>query len=102
MAVTKQFLKTKPVCKVKFKLTSEDVNGAESVYLTGDFNNWSETAYPMKRLKDGSFTAQVDLEAGKEYRFRYLLDSGQWANDPDADRYEYCQYAGEENSLICC
>ena len=39
------------------------------------FNNWDKSANRMKKLvKDGSFSVVVDLEVGKEYEFKYLLD----------------------------
>lgn len=99
MALTKQFLKSRPVCKVKFAVSSEEAEGREAVYVVGDFNDWSETANPMKKLKDGSFSLTIDLETGREYRFRYFSD-GAWFNDPDADAYSFCTYATEDNSVI--
>ena len=29
--------------------------GADALFLTGDFNNWSETAAPMTRLENGNW-----------------------------------------------
>lgn len=98
MSLTKQFLKTKPVCKVRFRLSSEEAEQAEIVYLSGDFNDW-DTGQPMRRLKDGSFSLQLDLDSGREYQFRYLLQDGRWINDPEADRYEFCTFAGGDNSV---
>jgi hypothetical protein len=60
--------------------------GAERACVVGDFNDWSLTSHPMRR---GStwFTAVVELEAGRSYRYRYLLDGSRWENDWNADRY---------------
>jgi len=102
MSFNKQFLKSKPVCKVKFKLSKEQAGGAEQVRLLGEFDNWSEQGVSMRKLKDGSFSAQLDLECGKEYRCRYLLDGTRWKNDPEADGYEYCSFSGEENFIVSC
>jgi len=79
----KSYTKTGRSCRVTFKLNPEAE--AEAASLLGEFNSWDETSNPMKRLKDGSFSATVSLEAGNEYRFRYLLDGEQWVNDPEAD-----------------
>jgi len=93
----KQFLKTKDVCKVTFSLPTQ-VQG-ESVYLVGDFNHWDETATPMKRNKDGSFSITLDLEKGREYQFRYLVNGSEWHNDWEADRYVPNPFSGD-NSVV--
>jgi len=79
----KSYNKTGRSCRVTFKLNPEVE--AASAALLGEFNAWDESTTPMKRLKDGSFSATVSLEAGSEYRFRYLLDGQQWVNDPEPD-----------------
>ncbi len=79
----KSYTKTGRSCRVTFKLNPEAETTSAS--LLGEFNSWDETSNPMKKLKDGSFSATVSLEAGHEYRFRYLLDGEQWINDIEAD-----------------
>jgi 1,4-alpha-glucan branching enzyme len=88
MSIKKQYLKSKPVCKVSFKVTKEMANGASKVNVVGKFNNWNETSDEMNALKDGSFSLSLDLESGQSYQFRYLLDGSVWINDEAADRYE--------------
>ncbi len=53
----------------------------------------------MKRLKKGGFTVTLELQPGKEYKFRYLIDGNRWENDWGADRYERNPY-GEDNSVV--
>ncbi len=81
----KSYSKTGNYCRVTFKLPAEV--GAETAVLVGEFNNWDENAEPMRKLNDGSFSQTVSLEAGKSYRFRYLLDGTRWENDWEADDY---------------
>lgn len=100
MALKKKFLKTKPVCKVGFSVASDDLNGSKKVFLVGDFNQWDTEARPMRKQKNGSYSITMDLELGREYQFRYLTADGRWLNDPDADRYEFNEYAGTENSVV--
>jgi len=100
MALTKKFLKSKPVCKVTFKLTQKEAKSANSVQLIGEFNDWQEDASPMKKLKNGSFTQTLDLETGKEFRFRYLLDGKEWENDWAADRYLPSASCYEDDSIV--
>lgn len=100
MSFKKQYLKTKPYCKVTFKITAEEAKNAESARLIGDFNNWDLEAEPMKKLKDGSFTTKLDLETEKKYQFRYLLDDATWENDWEADEYLPSPVSLEDNSVI--
>ena len=100
MAITKQVLKSKPECKVKFSLTTEEAGNAEQVALVGDFNSWDPAASPMKRLKNGDFTITLTLPVGSSNKFRYLADGNTWINDPQADAYEYCSFAQGDNSVL--
>jgi len=88
MSIKKQFLKSKPVCKVTFKVTKEMAAGASKVNIAGEFNDWNETSDELNTLKDGSFSLSLDLETGRAYQFRYVLDGNQWINDEAADRYQ--------------
>lgn len=99
MSFKKQFLKSKPVCKVSFRLDAAEVSGVKKVQLLGDFNNWDKSAEPMTALKSNDFTATLELEAGKEYQFRYLIDGSEWKNDPEADALVANDF-GEENSVV--
>lgn len=99
MSLKKQFLKSKPVCKVSFRLEAADAAGATKVQLLGDFNNWDKTVEPMTALKSNDFTSTLELEAGKEYQFRYFIDGATWKNEPQADGFVANNF-GEENSVV--
>lgn len=101
MAIRKQFLKKKPVCKVTFKIPEEIGNEAKDAHVVGEFNDWSTSATPMKRLKSGAFSATVDLETGRSYQFRYLLGQAHWANDPEADDDMPTPFGDSRNSVLC-
>jgi 1,4-alpha-glucan branching enzyme len=100
MSITKKFLKSKPVCKVSFKLSKDKANGAKTVHIAGDFNDWSKDATPMKALKAGGFSATLELEQGKEYQFRYLIDGESWLNDDEADKLSPTPFGDAQNSVI--
>jgi len=70
---------------------------ADAVAVAGDFNGWSVDANPMTRRSDGSFDATVVLEAGRAYRFRYVLDGDRWVNAWDADDYAPNVFGGEDS-----
>ena len=99
MSIKKKFLKSKPVCKVTFKIDKEVANGATSAAVVGDFNDWNPAENEMTALKNGGFTTTVDVESGKEYAFRYILDGKTWVNDQEADAYSPSQY-GVENCIV--
>ena len=100
MSIKKKYLKSKPVCKVSFEVPKEAAKEAKKVVLVGEFNQWNTKAATMKKLKNGSFTAVLDLEPGREYQFRYLIDDSAWENDWDADRYVRTDFGDCENSVV--
>ena len=96
----KRYLKSKPVCKVTFELPGAAAGTAQTVALTGDFNEWDTAATPMKRRKDGSFSVTLDLASDREYQFRYLIDGERWENDWEADKYLPSPIGDGENSVV--
>ena len=99
MSLKKQFLKSKPVAKVTFNLPKEATNGKSKVVVVGDFNNWDvEKAVPMKSVK-GGYSAVMELETGRNYQFRYLIDNVKWENDWAADDYIATPF-GVDNSVV--
>lgn len=101
IGLTKQYFKSKDVCKVTFRVPGSAAQGANAASVVGDFNGWKANANPMKRLRDGSFSVAMELPKGKEYRFRYLLDGGRWENDWCADRYEPSPFGGDNSVVVC-
>jgi 1,4-alpha-glucan branching enzyme len=93
----KSYSKSGRACRVTFKLTPEQ--DAANAAVLGEFNAWDAEAHPMKKLKDGSFSATVSLDAGREYRFRYLLDGDKWDNDRESDD-EVANRYGTRDSVI--
>lgn len=100
MGLTKKYLKSKPVCKVTFKVSPEQIEGAKKVALVGGFNNWDVKETPMRKLKDGSFTKTLELSVGEEYEFRYLIDGEKWINDEAADKYVPTGVSYEQNCAV--
>jgi len=100
MSLKKQFSKTKPVCKVTFSLPKEAIMTGNQVVVVGEFNNWDPAkAAPMKATKSG-YSTVLELEAGRDYQFRYLIDNQKWENDWAADGYVPSPYAGVDNSVV--
>ena len=68
---------------------------ASSASVCGDFNGWSGSV--MDRVADGSFRATLEMEVGRKYRFRYLLDGNRWENDWAADEYVPNEFGGDDS-----
>ncbi|SDI36843.1 isoamylase early set domain-containing protein [Winogradskyella thalassocola] len=96
MAIKKQYLKSKPVCKVTFSVPAEE---AKSVAVVGSFNEWNTEATELKKQKNGIFKGTLDLAKDTSYEFRYIVD-GAYINDDQADSYAFNEFAGEENCVI--
>lgn len=100
MSMKKKYKKHNELCKVTFNVPREMSRRAKSIMVVGDFNHWSVKDNPMKKLKNGAFTLELDLEAHKEYQFRYLIDEKIWENDWEADKYVRSEYGNCENSVV--
>jgi len=100
MSLTIRYLKSRPAGKVTFRLPAAAAPDAASAHLVGEFNDWSETATPMQRLKNGSFKAVVELECGRSFRFRYLIDGDRWENDWEAHAYRPHPFGDGDNSEV--
>lgn len=96
MAIKKQYLKSKPICKVTFTVPADE---AETVAVVGDFNNWNPKGSALKKLKNGTFKGTFELPKENSYEFRYLID-GNFTNDAEADRFQWNDYAGTENAVL--
>ncbi|WP_029489522.1 isoamylase early set domain-containing protein [Aquimarina agarivorans] len=96
MSISKQFLKSKPECKVTFEWEAKE---AESVAVAGDFNNWETTQLPLKKLKNGKFKGSINLPIKNSFEFRYVVDNS-WVNDDNADNYVWNDFAGDKNGVL--
>ena len=100
MGLIKKYAKGKSTCSVTFSLPKEAVGTAQSAHLVGEFNNWQEQRTAMIKSRDGSLKVALELKAGREYQFRYLIDGKTWENDFQADKYAPSPYGACENSVV--
>ena len=96
MAIKKQFIKTKPVCKVTFTV---DAKEATTASVVGDFNNWNPSEGELNKLKKGSFKGVFDVNKDASYEFKYYID-GAYVNDEQADSFVFNEFAGTENGVL--
>lgn len=72
------------------------VPNTEEVFLSGDFNGWSEDGYKMETLPDG-WHIDLHLEPGK-YRYKFIVGD-KWLRDPSNALFEPNEY-GDFNSVL--
>jgi hypothetical protein len=100
VAPAKKAAAAKSLKAVTFSLPKEAVVKVKSVALVGDFNNWAiEKSIALTKQKDGSFKTTVELESGKEYQYRFLLNGETWENAWDAPKYVASPFGGD-NSVV--
>jgi len=77
---------------------SIDAPGAEYVFLTGEFVNWSPDSIRLEKdSKDGLWKTTMYLGPG-EYEYRFIVD-GVWIKDPRNNDTIMNEF-GQENSLL--
>jgi 1,4-alpha-glucan branching enzyme len=82
---------------VKFELNNEQAQNANFASVAGEFNDWNKDANPMTKTLNG-FEVEIELEKGKNYQFRYVLNGTNWINDPYRKTVD--NGMGECNSVI--
>jgi 1,4-alpha-glucan branching enzyme len=83
--LAKSTKKAKGSVKVKeteFKLSAPR---AQSVYIAGDFNQWSLSSHQLKRDKKGKWRISIGLNPGR-YEYRFFVD-GEWQDDPNCSSF---------------
>lgn len=93
--IQKTYFKTKDYCKVKFSFSVEN---AETIEILGLNSDW-ENSVVMSKKKDGSFRCDVSLPKDSQHEFKYLVNTTEWINDPEADSQNPNIYGGS-NSVI--
>lgn len=96
MAIKKQFIKTKPVCKVTFSIEAKEASTASVV---GDFNDWNPEVGNLKKQKNGIFKNTIELPTSQSFEFRYVVD-GTFVNDKEADDFIWNDFAAAENGIL--
>ena len=71
---------------------------ATSVFLAGNFNNWSTSAMPMQ-LVDGVWQIAITLEPGS-YQYKYVINGTTWKEDPEAPSYVDDGFGGKNGAFV--
>ena len=101
MAINKEYLNERKICKVTFTLPDYFEESFEHASVVGGFNNWDANLNKLeKNNKTGLYSTAIELEAGKQYIFRYLVDGKTWLNDHEADRFEPTPFGDSDNCVL--
>lgn len=90
--IHKTFVETEQGSVARVTFTLPDSIWADKIYLVGDFNAWDRASHPFQHDGTDRWAITVDLELGRAYQFRYLIDGEQWTNDDQADAHVYNRY----------
>jgi 1,4-alpha-glucan branching enzyme len=58
---------------------------ADRIHLVGDFNDWDQESLPFRLTRRERWQVELELDQGREYHFRYLVDGVHWRSDRHAD-----------------
>ena len=72
------------------------IGGKHEVFLSGDFNNWSESGLLMEE-NNGIYEKTIFLKDG-QYSYKFIVD-GHWLLDQNADKFIEDGFGGQ-NSII--
>lgn len=100
MSIEKKYLKSKPICKVKFIAPEEIVKNAKTITVAGDFNDWNTEQTKLRKQKSGKYATTLDLDIGHEYQYRFVVDGVRWENDWHADKYVPNNLSYDDNSVV--
>ena len=72
--------------------------GARSVALVGEFNDWNESAHPMKHDPDlDAWTITFEIPPDR-YEYKFLVNDREWWNDQNTPKVP--NVWGSENSYL--
>jgi len=90
------YLNSLAVLRPSYIFVLEGNSGAETVMVTGNFNNWDPGSYRM--VKEGNlWKLPLHLKPGK-CLYKFIVD-GKWILDPDNENWEENEY-GTGNSVL--
>lgn len=58
-------------------------DSAESVFLVGDFNDWNRDSTEFKQNDEGLWQAEIPCQPSGKYRYKFLVNSERWMEDPN-------------------
>jgi 1,4-alpha-glucan branching enzyme len=98
--IERKYSKDKSKCRITFWLPREFAPEACCIAVAGSFNGWDPYSHRLNKLESGDFSLMVEVAAGKEHEFRFIIDESRWENAWNADRYVWSDFGNCDNSVI--
>ena len=98
--IERKYSKDQSKCRITFWLPREFAPEARCIAVAGSFNGWNQYSHLLSKLENGELSLVVEVEAGREYEFRFIIDETRWENASNADRYVWSDIGNCENSVI--
>lgn len=96
--ITKEYERKGNKIRVTFELPPSVL--ASQINVVGEFSGWEKAQLAMTQAQpNGNWKLTLDLDAGRCYRFRYLIDGQDWLNDVFADDHVENPY-GSYDSVV--
>jgi 1,4-alpha-glucan branching enzyme len=58
-------------------------DGANTVSVAGDFNEWDLRATPLKRNGSGLWSTEVVVPHKGRFAYKFVVDGNRWIEDPN-------------------
>ena len=100
MSLNKAYIKSRKSYKVTFQLPETVNPHGEDIRVLGEFNDWSWDKASSMVSKNGVLSLDLELKAGQQYEYRYLISNARWCNDGIADYYKPSPVGYEENCVV--
>lgn len=81
--------------RITFSIVLPD---AQSVALSGDFNDWNTGSHPMRKNAKGLWSKVVHLAPGR-YEYKFMVD-GKWLTDPKNSQVAKNPFGTVNNILV--
>lgn len=75
-------------------------DGAASVALAGDFNNWDPRSVVLKRDEAGLWVGEIDAPLPGKYQYKFVINGQSWLEDPNNGMKAPDSYGGLNSVLI--
>ena len=74
-------------------------DNAETVNLSGDFNNWDSSENKFFKNDDGLWHAEISIPMSGKYRYKFVINNAIWKEDPSNGIKEEDSFGGF-NSIL--
>ena len=75
-------------------------DGAESVSVAGDFNEWVQDATPLKQNDSGLWSTEIAAPRAGRFEYKFIINGRRWLEDPSNGMKAPDNYGGLNSVLV--